>query len=92
MSLTHAVLVVAGMAYAGVSAAATEPGAAAGPNAQKSERLVCFAEKTTGSHLRKRICLTPEEMEQRRKADQEAMRNLRQSSGARSKANTDPSL
>ena len=79
MTLTQAVLVAAGMANAAVSAAA-DPGTAVGPNVKNDERLVCFAEKKTGSHLRKRICVTPEEMEQRRKADQEAMRNLRQSS------------
>ena len=90
MRVSHALLVATGMAYAAVSAAA-DPGAAAGPKA-KDPRLVCFAEKTTGSHLRKRICVTPEELERRRQADQEAIRKLRQSSGARGQATKDPSL
>lgn len=65
------------------AASAAETGEAPSPKPGTDERLVCFAQKTTGSHLRKRICMTPEEQEQRRKADQEAMNNTRRAtSGA----------
>lgn len=40
---------------------------------------VCFSEKVTGSHLRKRICMTKEEREQRRQQDQEAMNKMQSS-------------
>lgn len=82
MNLTRAVLVSMTLAFTAASAAA-ESGAASAPKPGKDERLVCFAQKTTGSHLRKRICMTPEEQERRRKADQEAMNNTRRAtSGA----------
>ena len=80
MKKTCALLVAAGLAYAGPSAAA-DSGTAPAPTAARDDR-VCFAEKTTGSHLRRRICMTREEQEQRRKEDQEAVRQLRRSSSA----------
>lgn len=38
---------------------------------------VCFTEPATGSHIRKRTCMSEKEYEARRKRDQEAMSNLR---------------
>jgi len=73
----------------GGAAVAEQPKPADGSQPGTDERLVCFAEKTTGSHLRKRICMTPEEREQRRKEDQEAVNKLRRSGAT---ANRDPRL
>ena len=44
---------------------------------EKQSPLVCVTEPATGSHIRKRTCMTQEELEARRKRDQEAMSNLR---------------
>ena len=77
----------AGLVYAAGGAAA-EP---AKPAPGKSDQ-VCFAEKTTGSHLRRRVCMTREEQEQRRLADQQAMERLRRSRGAGGFGKPDPSL
>jgi len=89
MNLTRLALAVAGLSFAAVSAAADTSGVAASSEAKKENRLVCFAEKTTGSQLRKRICMTREEQEQRRKEDQDAMNKLRRSGAT---ANRDPKL
>lgn len=85
MNLTRAALVSMTLAFTAASSAA-ETGAASAPKPAKDERLVCFAEKTTGSHLRKRICMTETEREARRKADQDAMRNVRRSTAGASAA------
>ena len=37
---------------------------------------VCVTEPATGSHIRKRTCMTRDELEARRKRDKEAMANL----------------
>jgi hypothetical protein len=40
-------------------------------------RVVCTKERTTGSNLRKRTCMTQAQSEERRKRDQEAMERMR---------------
>lgn len=59
--------------------AAAQAGAADTPaKAEKSKpRLVCFSDAPTGSHIRKRTCVTEEEYEARRKRDQEAMKQMK---------------
>lgn len=83
----------AGLVYAAGGAAAepAKPTNPAKPAPGKSDQ-VCFAEKTTGSHLRRRVCMTREEQEQRRLADQQAMERLRRSRGAGGFGKPDPSL
>jgi hypothetical protein len=46
------------------------------PKADKP-KLVCVKERTTGSHLPKRVCMTQEQQQERRKQDKEAMERLR---------------
>jgi hypothetical protein len=89
MRTIKVILIAAGLAYAAASGAA-ESGKAAGPAASKDDR-VCFAEKTTGSHLRRRICMTREEQERRRTEDKQALERMRHSSN-RGLANKDPSF
>jgi len=72
--------------------ASAEPPAAPAPEAKSSGRLVCFTEPVTGSHMRKRICMTEEERERRRAEDQEALRKFKNSSGGRGNANVDPDI
>jgi hypothetical protein len=45
-------------------------------SASDEARTVCFVQPTTGSHIKKRVCMTAKEYEARRKADQEAMTKL----------------
>jgi hypothetical protein len=47
------------------------------PKATDKTKLVCTKERTTGSHLPKRVCMTQAQHEERRKQDQEAMQRLR---------------
>ncbi|MGE5624720.1 MAG: hypothetical protein ACM3ZT_04150 [Bacillota bacterium] len=62
---------------AGTSVAAT---AATKATAQATKpKLVCEEEKPLGSLLPQRICMTPEEAAKRRKAAQDAMRNIQNS-------------
>lgn len=77
--------IVIGMLLVALNSAA---GAAETPKkSPASDRHVCANESATGSHIRKRVCVTREE-ERRRKEDQEAVRKLRSSS--RGAANRDP--
>lgn len=46
--------------------------------AQAKSKLVCFNEPSTGSHIRKRTCVTEAEAAARRKRDQEQMATMRQ--------------
>lgn len=62
--------------WVAASAAAEAPRSGANKPPAK-ERVVCFSEPVVGSHLKKRICMTESEREQRRKADQEAMGALK---------------
>jgi len=57
-------------APAAVSAVAAAPAAPAKP------KLVCETTHAIDSHINQRICMTPEQMAERRKADQERMRLL----------------
>jgi len=68
-------------------AAQAEQAKAKAEKSGSGDDIVCFAEARTGSHLKKRICMTQAERERRMKEDQEAMAKLRGSSaggGARS--------
>jgi hypothetical protein len=49
-----------------------------------STRTVCFVQPTTGSHIKKRVCMTQAEYTARKKADQEAMMRLKSVSSAES--------
>jgi len=86
-----ATLLAATLLAAAVPAHAAEPASAA-PQSKSSGRLVCFTEPVTGSHMRKRICMTEEERDRRRAEDQEALRKFKNSTSSRSKANVDPAL
>ena len=44
--------------------------------------LVCVTEPATGSHIRKRTCMTEEQHAERRKRDQEAMAKMKGQSKA----------
>lgn len=56
--------------------AATQAVAAVGAK----PKIVCEESKVTGTLIPQRICMTPEEQEQRRKAAQDAMRNMQNQS------------
>lgn len=60
---------------AGTQSAAPAATQAAAPVAAKP-KIICEESKPTGTLIPQRICMTPEEQEQRRKAAQEAMRNI----------------
>ena len=40
-------------------------------------RVVCTKERTTGSNIRRRNCMTQAQQEERRKRDQEAMQRMK---------------
>jgi hypothetical protein len=61
----------AAQAWAGPPAA---PKDAAG---SENARTTCFVEATTGSHIKKRVCMTEAEYAARKKADQEAMMKMK---------------
>jgi hypothetical protein len=63
-----------------VAAAATAVPAAATAASKPSAtpKLVCESVSESGSHMKKRICLTPEQMEQRHKDSQQAARDMQQ--------------
>jgi len=54
------------------AATSAAPQVAAAPSKPK---MVCEETDQMGSHFQQRVCMTPEQMEARRKAAQEAMRN-----------------
>jgi hypothetical protein len=58
-------------------ALALVPAYAADATKTDKPRLVCTKERSTGSHLPKRICMTQAQHEERRKRDQEAMQRMR---------------
>ena len=60
------------LALAPACAAAKETSPAA-----EKPKLVCTKERTTGSNLPRRVCMTQAQHEERRKHDQEAMERLR---------------
>ena len=87
-----ATLLAAATLAAALPAGAEQPAAAPEANKPSSGRLVCFTEPVTGSHMRKRICMTEEERDRRRAEDQEALRKFKNSSSGRGNANVDPKV
>lgn len=63
-------------ASAGTAAAAAPAAATAAPKAAATPKLVCESVSEAGSHMKKRVCLTPEQMEQRHKDSQQAARDM----------------
>lgn len=59
------------------------------PPADPREQVVCFTEPATGSHIRKRTCMTQAERERRRQADQEAMKKFGNRKTGKSAGSTD---
>ena len=57
-----------------VPAGATAPSKAAAA----TPKLICESVSESGSHMKKRVCLTPEQMEQRHKDSQQAARDMQQ--------------
>jgi len=51
------------------------------PTEARPDDLICTYEKTTGSHLKKRVCATRSDREQRARADQDAMGNIKRGGG-----------
>ena len=87
-----ATLLAAATLAAALPAGANEQPAAAPAAKPSSGRLVCFTEPVTGSHMRKRVCMTEEERDRRRTEDQEALRKFKGGSGARGSAGADPGM
>lgn len=56
--------------------ASTAAAPAAATAASKTPKLVCENVSEEGSHLKKRVCLTPEQIAQRHKDSQDAARDL----------------
>lgn len=82
MSFVKTLVTVVALGFA-TTILAEDP-ASADAKADRKERLVCFAEKTTGSNLRKRICMTESEREKRRKEDKAALAETRRSTAGAS--------
>lgn len=55
---------------------ADEAAAARAASAEETEEVVCGKEAPTGSHVKVKVCRTRTEIEQRRKNDQEFMREI----------------
>lgn len=87
--LARSLLLAVGFGLAAPALAAEDKPKAA---AKATDQLHCFSEKKTGSNLRRRICITAEEQERRRKEDQQAVSNVRRSTGAAGASRGDPSL
>lgn len=67
-----------GAALLALAAAHAEAaGTPAKPAESDKPRLVCFSDAPTGSHLRKRTCMTQADYEERRKRDKEAMERMK---------------
>ena len=64
------------LAAVSVQAAETKPAAKPEATSQAKKKLVCFTEAATGSHLRKRTCMTEAERDERQKKDREAMERI----------------
>ena len=76
ISMAAILLVCAGLAQA----SATDKKAAA--DGKAPSKLVCFMEATTGSHLKKRVCMTEEERARKKEASQTAAERLNRSAPA----------
>lgn len=59
----------------GVAAAAEAPAKA--DSADDANQMVCFVEPSTGSHIKKRVCMSEADYAARKKADQEAMMKMK---------------
>lgn len=64
---------------AGLLALAFTPAYPAEAPAAKADKpkLVCTKERSTGSHLPKRVCMTQAQHEERRRRDRDAMERMR---------------
>ncbi|HUR41197.1 MAG TPA: hypothetical protein VM240_08505 [Verrucomicrobiae bacterium] len=74
-----------------LAASASNPGTKSAAAADGS-RVSCFSERVTGSNLRRKVCMTDADRDQRRKEDQASMENLKNGSSSRGKGNSDPGL
>lgn len=74
LKLSLATLVGAVTLVASAAALAAKPAEPA--PATEKPKLVCTSERTLGSHLPKRVCMTQSARDERSKRDQEAMRTL----------------
>lgn len=91
-SMKRMAMLLAATALAAALPARAEQPTPAEPEVKPNGRIVCFTEPITGSHMRKRVCMTEEERERRRAEDQEALRKFKGGSGSRSSANVDPDV
>ncbi|MDZ4371849.1 MAG: hypothetical protein U1C74_10550 [Phenylobacterium sp.] len=66
-------------AEAPVEPAVASPAAAPAPS--EEPKKVCVTQAQLGSHFKKRICATPEEWEERRRRDAEAMSKMNDRQG-----------
>lgn len=66
------------MAAPAATTAAAPASATAPSKAAATPKLVCESVSESGSHMKKRVCMTPEQMEQRHKDSQQAARDLQQ--------------
>lgn len=57
---------------------AVAPAGTSATTASKTPKLVCENISEAGSHMKKRVCLTPEQMEQRHRDSQRAAQDLQQ--------------
>lgn len=64
------------MAVLVLAAPSAGAGADPAPKADKPE-VICVKEAETGSHIRRRTCMTRAQHEERRKRDQEAMERMK---------------
>jgi len=65
-------------AAAPAAATAAPAAATAAPKPAATPKLVCESVSESGSHMKKRVCMTPEQMEQRHKDSQQAARDMQQ--------------
>lgn len=56
---------------------AATPAPAERTPATEGSQLVCFTQPATGSHIKKRVCMTEKELAERKRQDQEAIARLK---------------
>lgn len=71
------------LALACGAAAAVETPAKAASGDDAANQMVCFIEPSTGSHIKKRVCMTRAEREARTRQDQDTMRNAQRPGSAK---------
>ncbi|HEX4300798.1 MAG TPA: hypothetical protein VH327_07995 [Gammaproteobacteria bacterium] len=76
MAAPTAATAAAPTAATAAPAGITTPAAATAAAAPKTPKLVCESVSEAGSHMKKRVCLTPEQMAQRHKDSQQAAQDL----------------